>query len=562
MFLLSCSWALPKPAKGFAPLMKHPTLRTVFVATSMTLLLLPLVGIASLRLFENELIRRTESELYAQGAFATVMYREALEDELMRQLNHTPSRDEWLAYGREVSPEHRAAVLPEDGLRPIPARLDRSTDEVLPSAPELLAAGAVTQVTMDAGGRLERMLADAQSITLSGIRIADFQGTEVASTWGADATDLRAWQEIRRALRGETVATMRERLSDEAAPSLTSKSRRTRVRVFVAMPVMVDDIVVGAVVLTRTPVSLARALYEARIALSLVFGLLVVLGLIIAWFLQHKVGRPIRALMEQTAQVTAGRVKGIEIGDPGTREVQHLARSVDEMAAALRRRGDAMRLLATAVSHEFKTPLASLGGAAELLADHPDMAPDERAGLVEIVERETKRMRVLVQQLLELARADAAERTTEATDVSEVVATVAREFAELIVTAPDAAQACAAHSCYAAIPPGHLASALRALLCNAYEHGAAPVALQCATTSNTVQVLVRDAGPGVSDGNLERVFEPFFTTARASGGTGVGLAVARRLVSAQGGTLVYERDADQTVFRLTLPRASTHPASA
>ena len=67
-----------------------------------------------------------------------------------------------------------------------------------------------------------------------------------------------------------------------------------------------------------------------------------------------------------------------------------------------------------------------------------------------------------------------------------------------------------------------------------------------------MRVTVRDDGPGVAAADIERIFEPFFTGRREEGGAGLGLAIARSLLAASGGTIVAERVAAGASFRITL----------
>lgn len=523
-----------------------PRLATVIATVTALLVALPIGGIAWLRLFENELIRRTESELYAQGAFVTAQFAEA-----WKRADVVPVSS---GYGRPVAEAHRAFHEQADGLRPIPARLDRGRTQILPPAPDAVPAGAAEPRAEATGAVLQPILEEARRITLAGIRVVDAGGVEVANTRGQQGVSLLGWSEVPRALDGEIVATLRARISDEPTPTLTSKSRRTRVRVFVAMPVVVDDRVVGAVVLSRTPVSLARAAYEYRGALAVTaLGLLALAGLL-AWWLSVTIRRPLVALRDAAASVVAGQegASAVQVHRPGTREVAELTASVQSMAETLERRADAIGALATAISHELKTPIAALRGAAELLEDHGDELPAaERAELVGVVAREGERLQRLVQQLIELARADVQRPAGWPSVWTEEIGRAARAAGvtedELDVPAG---------TWRTTLTPDALHAVLLCLVQNARTYGGPSLRVRALPPASGDQLgclEVADDGDGPSDANLERLFEPFFTTGRAHGGTGVGLAIVQRLARAHGGDATVQRRDGWTVFRVCVP---------
>jgi signal transduction histidine kinase len=105
-----------------------------------------------------------------------------------------------------------------------------------------------------------------------------------------------------------------------------------------------------------------------------------------------------------------------------------------------------------------------------------------------------------------------------------------------------------------------LDSILHMLLDNSRQHAGrdAQVTIdwQLETGGRSLSLAVSDNGPGISSGNIERVFEPFFTTARERGGTGLGLAIIRALLKAHGGDIALAPSARGASFRLRLPLAA------
>ena len=112
------------------------------------------------------------------------------------------------------------------------------------------------------------------------------------------------------------------------------------------------------------------------------------------------------------------------------------------------------------------------------------------------------------------------------------------------------------------LPPDILQEIVGNLLDNARLHGGEGVRVEVTLERDRrgVRLRVRDTGPGVSPANAERVFRPFFTTARERGGTGLGLSIVRALVEAHGGTLELESTDRGASFLVSLPRSSPSPA--
>lgn len=529
-----------------------PRIRSVLLVTHLVILALPLAGLVGMRFYETELIRRTETELYAQGAFITEAYRQAVLETLRLDAPGVPDDALAAEFGRPAAPRWLEEPDPESELRPITPTLSRG-GRILPPAPEPAPGGLVDPVSRAAGDYITPILVAGKNVTLAGIRVLDFNGTEVANTRGdASGPSLLGWEEVPRALDGEVVSVLRQRISDEPRPSLSSPSRRTRVRVFVAMPILHGDRVLGAVVLSRTPLSLAKGLYNNRRPLGIAGFVLLSVVMLLSRFSSRTIARPMDRLVEQTRRIARGDEAAAEpLEKPGTFEADQLSRAMARMARELGEREQYIRTFATSVSHEFKTPLTAVRGAVELLHDHWEtMSDDERERFLDVIGSETERLERLVRRVLELARADVARPGDERADAVAVARAVAgRERtadARIRVATPERA-------CGVAIDPDTLDTLLSALVANAVQHGGDDVALEVRSVGGTVEFVVSDDGAGVSEANRGRIFESFFTTDREGGGTGVGLAIVRSLCDSHGGSVDYERVDGRSRFVVRLP---------
>jgi signal transduction histidine kinase len=534
----------------------RPRLATVLLAITLVIALLPLGGLFVLRIYESALIRQTESELLAQGVLIAASYRAQFERLAAGRAGQAAVPAD---YGNPVTSPPRPAD-PENRWRPRFAVLDLASDEILP-APEDAgpALFAPHPAALAAGRELEPVLREAQRVTLAGLRVTDPLGTIVATTGEELGLSVMHHDEVARALTGEFVSVMRWRGSNQpAAPPLDSISRGTRIRVFVALPIVHRERVIGSVLLARTPGNIRQALYGKRRELAQGAAVLLAVVVAIALLASFTIGRPVRALREQARRAARGEQGAVTpLRNPGTREIAELSETVAEMARTLETRANYISDFAAQVSHEFKTPLTAMQGAVEMLRDHgAGMSADERARFLDILDRDTRRLSQLVRRLLELARADMTPAEAgESADVGTVFLAAAARY-------PDGAPAIdlrvPAAPLRAAIAADTLESILGSLLDNVRAHGGATARAVLAATADgdAVEITVQDDGPGISAANRPRVFEPFFTTARESGGTGLGLSIARSLTRAHGGDLELLPSDRGALLRLRLPRVA------
>ena len=518
----------------------RPRLRSLLLVVNLVIVLLPLAGIGVLGLYESELVRQTEANLIGQGAYIAASFRQA--------------------YERQAGVAERA-VRETEPLRPIPATIDVATAEVLPPAEDARPSETPLDPVAAAAGRVvDLLIRHATRTTLAGVRVVDASGAVVASSGGELGMSLAHREEVRRALVGEHVSLLRERVSSSPAPPLQSISRGTLVRVFVALPIRSEQRILGAVVLSRTPVDIAKGLYLNRWKLIPALLLLLLAVVLVSLLTTLTIQRPVQALVAQAESISAGEraLEGV-IERPGTLEVAQLSRAIAHMASNLHERADYIRSFARSVSHEFKTPLSSLRGAIELLSDHLDeMSVAERERFLRNVATDVERLDLLVSRLLDLARADVLTPGRERAEVLDVIGQIKARFPKITVSFDDEALRV---SPVAAIAPEVLETVLVNLCDNAFQHGGEGVQVSLTGRARRVahaqvfELEVSDDGEGISAANADRVFEAFFTTAREQGGTGLGLSIVRSLLRAHAGSIELLAAEAGTTFRVTLPEA-------
>ncbi|WP_425229556.1 sensor histidine kinase [Sphingomonas sp.] len=499
-------------------------LRTVLFATLFVVAAMPGVGAVALRVYENTLVRQTEAELVAQGAVLAAA-----------------AALEW--------PGSVPAPLPAPTeLQPEPPQVDLSATPILPSREQPRYAGPPAADAVATVRRLAPVFARTRQVTLATTYLLDRQGRVAAGplTGGSYA----GLPEVRAALAGHAATVLRRNGAYHPTYPFEWLSRAAAIRVHHARPVIVNGRVVGVILLSRSARALFRGLYEDRgkIALGIAAILLALVGL--TALLSRSIARPVEALSAATRSVAQGR--GVVPPPPPTAaaEIQDLYRDFAVMAAAIERRSRYLRDMAHAVSHEFKTPLAGIRGALELVGEH-DMTAAERRRFLANADTDAARLQHLVTRLLDLARADMTTAQADAaTDLAAVIATVADAgrsdaFTVTAVLAPLPP---------VAVPAAVLERILVTLLDNARQAGATRAAFAAAMTGGAVQLTLGDDGPGIAPADAERIFEPFFTTRRDTGGSGLGLAIVRSLLDAVGGEIALIPAEAGACFRLSLPR--------
>jgi len=218
------------------------------------------------------------------------------------------------------------------------------------------------------------------------------------------------------------------------------------------------------------------------------------------------------------------------------------------------------------VSHELRTPLTSIYGFAETLLRKDVMFGEgERATFLGYIASESLRLTQIVDALLNVARLDTGDLQVQlaATDVRDVVGDAIRTAEQaaanghrFVVDLPEEPLAATAD-------PDKLRQVFAILLDNAlrYSPGGGTVKVGAERKSDTVELVVADEGVGIPLGDQEQIFRKFYRGTDAdsrvgTGGTGLGLFIARGLVNAMGGTIsVSSREGEGSTFAIELPLA-------
>ena len=250
------------------------------------------------------------------------------------------------------------------------------------------------------------------------------------------------------------------------------------------------------------------------------------------------------------------------VGSSRRDEIGELSRAFDEMAGRIETLLAAERRLLQDVSHELRSPLARLEVAVELAGTSEDPGPS-----LGRIRRDIARLSVLVNELLQLTRAEG--------DRSALVLEPIRLDHLLRSLVDDCALEAEAKGCRLELDvkegcsvPGEwelLHRAIENVVRNAIRHApeGTAVSVGLELRGDVAVVVVRDRGPGVPEEHLAAIFEPFFRVeghrSRASGGVGLGLAIARRSVELHQGRIAAQRAEPGLQVTIELPQARPTP---
>ncbi len=285
-------------------------------------------------------------------------------------------------------------------------------------------------------------------------------------------------------------------------------------------------------------------------------------GGLIAWMLGRRLARPVTAASEASRRIAGGDLSArVPVDQVDHDEIGELSAAINDMAASLERSRDLERHFLLSVSHDLRTPLTSIRGYAEAIAD--GTAPDQ-ARAAEVIGAEAGRLERLVTDLLDLARLDARQfdLRIRPTDLSELVPDVAAGFEHqarvdgVAIAVDGADRPVLVHA-----DPDRLAQVVANLVENALKYADRQVQVTYGESAAGGEIVVADDGLGIATDDLPRVFERLYVAARPptrrETGSGLGLAIVKELVDAHGGSVTaLPRPTGGTQVVVTLPGAS------
>ena len=298
---------------------------------------------------------------------------------------------------------------------------------------------------------------------------------------------------------------------------------------------------------------------ENYILLALIFGSVIV-AVVLAVLLARRIAAPLQGVSEAATRVALGEWDArATLFEQGDSETARLVRDFNSMAATLEALETERKVSVAAIAHELRTPLTVLRGRLEAVRDGVlEANPEEYALLIGQVELLSR----LITDLRTLSLAEAGQLSLERTDanVAALLRSVAATFApraelkglRLEVNAPEAV--------WLRVDAERLHQVIANLLENALrhtDHGFVQLSLE--SSVNAISLRVRDTGAGIPTEALNHVFERFYraegSRSRASGGSGLGLAVSQAIVTMHGGQIAVRNHSDGGAeFTVALPK--------
>jgi signal transduction histidine kinase len=313
-----------------------------------------------------------------------------------------------------------------------------------------------------------------------------------------------------------------------------------------------DVHVVGSLEATEAPkTELRTQLWVGLPSMAVLVGLL-------TWLLTSRALRPVEAVRLATSDIVSRRDGQRLRGRHASGDTAPLARTINHVLDRLDATTVRQRRFVADASHELRSPLASIQTQLEVALAHPELA--DWPATARDVELEVAKLQRTVDDLLLLARMDedGPLPRKQQVDLDELVLAEVRRVRERGRVAVDADQVSGARI---SGDRDQLDRVVRNLVGNAERHARRLVQLELRMPADEAELVVADDGPGIPPADRERVFHRFtrLDEARGSGdgGAGLGLAIAREVVRAHGGTIgVTERDGGGARLVVRLPRDS------
>jgi signal transduction histidine kinase len=310
----------------------------------------------------------------------------------------------------------------------------------------------------------------------------------------------------------------------------------------------------------------AKTLHELVVKSLQALGLMAVLSVGFGWAISGRVLAPLHRMTATARKLSDENLHERIALDGPNDELKELADTFDAMLARLEAAFESQKRFVANASHELRTPLSIMRTEVDVALANPDASPEELRRMAEVVRRATERSDALINGLLILARSDRGPAAMDPVDLAALAEeALAQSGAEAAAAGVETtAQFDAAATSGDAALLGRLAGNL---IENAIRHnergGRLEVVTGPAPSGDEVRLAVTNSGPVVDDAEVDGLFEPFrrLGADRVAGGggrgAGLGLSIARSVVSAHGGRIVARpRPGGGLVVEVFLPRAT------
>ncbi len=264
-------------------------------------------------------------------------------------------------------------------------------------------------------------------------------------------------------------------------------------------------------------------------SLTIVILAILLITAVLGWLLWRLILYPVTSLAQRAKAIESGHTSAREPLDHyGTPELVELGQNVLDMARSLHDRETSIRTFTNHVTHELRTPMTAISAAAELLGDGQHMTLEDHA-LIAAISTSAKRMENLLVTASDMAAAREPGHNGQS-KLSDLLAILTVEF-------PDIDIQVTGDTLILPIAQSGLGIVLKHMIGNSVRHQSTYVGLDALKTSIGITLYISDDGTGIAEGNRNHIFEPFYTTNREIGGTGMGLSIVRSVLTTQGASI-------------------------
>jgi signal transduction histidine kinase len=285
-----------------------------------------------------------------------------------------------------------------------------------------------------------------------------------------------------------------------------------------------------------------QSIWSIRFVLSMAVMMIAVV--LVSAVVVHHLNTPLR-VFARAARRLGRDVRAPPLPEVGPREVREAVQAFNEMQERLRRLVDDRTQMLTAITHDLRTPITLLRLRSEFVEDD-----DDRAKILSTLDE----MEAMVASILGFARDDADSEETRAVDLAALVRSICDDMADAGLPVRFDGPEKLAFACRVSA----FRRALTNIIDNAVKYGKS-AHVRLTEDADAVRVVVEDEGPGIPEGEIEKVFSPFYRVEESrsaeTGGTGLGLTVARTIVVAHGGDVTLANREERGVRAVVrLPR--------
>ncbi|MFD2629092.1 sensor histidine kinase [Oceanobacillus kapialis] len=291
----------------------------------------------------------------------------------------------------------------------------------------------------------------------------------------------------------------------------------------------------------------------------------IILTIITVFILSRLITKPLVKMKKATEQLSKGRHK-VELHTDRRDELGELAASITKLSDDLERLKKERNEFLASISHELRTPLTYLKGYADIIS-RGGISNNERNDYIEIIREETEQLAVLIKNLFDLAKMDQNKFTINKEDVvfGKLIRTITERirpvFEEKNITF---SVRCPSHI-IAYVDPERIQQVLLNILDNAKKHTSRgkQISLEVSQNKHEIITIISDEGEGIPEEDLPYIFERLYrvekSRSRLSGGTGLGLTIAKEIVEFHGGTIeVRSKLGEGTSFIIKLLRGDSN----